>query len=124
MFMGSGPAFSPFALKGQTAGPDPALLDRRMEFSLEHMTVDPGADLIRTRLHERYGAFVEPQRLDPLDELVRKLYFPRTRTTGTGTQPARPFRAISKIWKRCSILFVWAAKYAGLRGPYVENVQW
>lgn len=44
-----------------------------MEFSLEHMTVDPGADLIRVRLHERYGAPVEPQRLEPLDELVRTI---------------------------------------------------
>jgi endonuclease III len=44
-----------------------------MEFSLEHMTADPGADLLRVRLQERFGAPIEPQRLEPLDELVRTI---------------------------------------------------
>jgi endonuclease-3 len=73
MFLGSGPHFSPYTCKGQITGPDPALLNSRMEFSLEHTTVDPGSELIRTRLHKRYGTPIEPQRLEPIDELVRTI---------------------------------------------------
>ena len=35
-----------------------------------HVTTDHGVDLIRTRLHGKYGVPVKPQRLAPLDELV------------------------------------------------------
>ena len=41
---------------------------------LGHVTTDHGVDLIRTRLHERYGMPVKPQRLAPLDELVVHIF--------------------------------------------------